>query len=779
VTQQIGARSGLSLQRGSGRASVRWFKLWCALGLGTLALAGCGGGGGSSSTTQTTLSISGTPATTVAVGSAYSFTPTVGAPSGVSLTFSITGLPSWAAFNQTTGALTGTPTSSNVGTSSGITISVSDGSASQSLTAFAITVTSGSSGGNPPTISGTPPTSVTVGATYVFTPTTTDPSGGTLTFSIANKPSWASFNTITGQLAGTPSASNVGTDSGIVISVSDGSNSASLASFSITVSAGAAAGAPLILYTDIVAGPNTGGENNDGIYLSIFGVNFGSSASNVSVTVGGGAVAAIKYFGPSNGRPDIQQISVQLGSAAATGAVVVTVSGVASTNNPTFTVASGNIYYTNNVTGSDSNAGTYAAPFASIENNANNLRPGDFLVVEYSGTPYGTGSGSYVWGVQVSGNSTTAAISLMGYPGQFPYVNAQNYSKAGVYAYDAPNTNYINVVGMYLNAAGSEGAVDVESGSTGWRVVNNNLTMPGATDSTTAGCIAGGPGTEMFWVGNHCHDTAGGGADETHGIYINNGCPGTYEVAYNWIENINNGSGIQDDAACQSAATPITTGVHIHHNIIHDTLKYGIELGDYSNQSGYMVNVVVWDNLVYYTHEAGLIFNEITTQAPLSALIYNNTFYQCSISGGGMGVIDNDNGSVLTGMSISFINNIVIPYSSGGSYYSELSGSTGLTSITADSNIFAGGSGSGFGTNQITSAPSFVSVPGASPVASGGALPNMTLATGSSGIGTGSLVVLTGNGVGAFTFMPAFGGVTTDLNSAPVSLTSIDVGAVQ
>jgi hypothetical protein len=722
--------------------------------------------------------ISGTPATSVTAGSTYSFTPTTTDPSGKTLTFSITNKPSWATFSTSTGQLSGTPTSSNVGTYSGIVISVTDSINTASLPSFSITVNASTA---PPTISGTPATSVTVGSTYSFTPTTTDPSGKTLTFSITNTPSWATFSTTTGQLAGTPSSSNVGTTSGIVISVTDGTNTASLPSFSITVNAssgGGSSGGPIILYTDIVSGPNTGGENNDGTYLSIFGVNFGSSASNVSVTVGGGAVAAIKYFGPSNGRPDIQQISVQLGSAAATGAVVVTVSGTPSTSNPTFTVASGNIYYVNNVTGSDSNAGTFAAPFASIAHYANNMQPGDTLVVEYDGTAYGTGSGSYVWGVQVSGTSTTAAITLMGYPGEFPYVNAQNYTKAGVYAYDAPNTNYINVVGMYLNAAGSEGAVDVESGSTGWRVVNNNLTMPGATESTTAGCIAGGPGTEMFWVGNHCHDTAGGAADETHAIYINNGCPGTYEVAYNWIENINNGSGIQDDAACQSAATPITTGVHIHHNIIHDTLKYGIELGDYSSQSGYMVNVVVWDNLVYYTHQAGLIFNTITSSTGLSALIYNNTFYECSISGGGMGVIDNDNDSILSGLAISFTNNIVIPYSSSGVYYSQLSSSTGLTSITATNNLFSGGSGSTFGLSVVSGTPSFTSPPGASPVASGGSLPNMQL-TGSVGVGAGSSTVLVGTGPYNITWLPDFTGVTNDLNLNPVQSTSIDVGAVQ
>ncbi|MHB8744855.1 MAG: hypothetical protein ACYC9L_17330, partial [Sulfuricaulis sp.] len=36
-------------------------------------------------------------------------------------------------------------------------------------------------------------------------------------------------------------------------------------------------GAPYITYTDILSGPNTGGENNEGAYLSIFGKNFGGT----------------------------------------------------------------------------------------------------------------------------------------------------------------------------------------------------------------------------------------------------------------------------------------------------------------------------------------------------------------------------------------------------------------------------------------------------------------------------------------------------------------------
>lgn len=176
--------------------------------------------------------ISGTPSSNATAGSAYSFVPTASDPDGDTVTFSITNKPAWATLNATTGALQGTPGVGNVGTTSGIVITASDGSASTSLAAFSITVNAANA---PPVISGTPATSVQAGATYSFTPTATDPNGGTLTFSIQNRPTWATFSTTTGRLQGTPTAANVGTFADIVISVSDGALSAAFTAFSIAV----------------------------------------------------------------------------------------------------------------------------------------------------------------------------------------------------------------------------------------------------------------------------------------------------------------------------------------------------------------------------------------------------------------------------------------------------------------------------------------------------------------------------------------------------------------
>ena len=177
--------------------------------------------------------IGGTPATQVTVGNAYNFTPTASDPDGDALSFSIQGRPGWASFNSGTGRLSGTPAAGDVGTYSNIRSTVSDGSNSQPLSAFAITVKALPN--QAPSISGTPPAQVTVGNAYSFTPTASDPNGDPLSFSIQGHPSWANFNTSTGRLSGTPGENHVGTYSNINIAVSDGSNTRALPAFAITV----------------------------------------------------------------------------------------------------------------------------------------------------------------------------------------------------------------------------------------------------------------------------------------------------------------------------------------------------------------------------------------------------------------------------------------------------------------------------------------------------------------------------------------------------------------
>jgi hypothetical protein len=180
------------------------------------------------------LTVSGTPPTSAVVGKPYYFNPVASGGNGKTLKWSILHEPLWTGFQTTSGYLNGTPTAQYVGNVIGVTISVTDGTTTASLPSFNIHVAAAATA---PTISGQPATSVVAGHAYTFTPTAKGPAGSTLSFSIAHKPSWATFSIATGKLSGTPTSAEEGTYSDIIISVSTGSAKAALAPFSIDVSA--------------------------------------------------------------------------------------------------------------------------------------------------------------------------------------------------------------------------------------------------------------------------------------------------------------------------------------------------------------------------------------------------------------------------------------------------------------------------------------------------------------------------------------------------------------
>jgi Putative Ig domain len=255
--------------------------------------------------------IGGTPAGSVMVGASYSFTPTAADADGDTLTYSIANKPSWAIFSTSTGRLSGTPTTANVGTYANIVISVKDASDTTSLPAFAINVQEQPN--NAPTIGGTPASSVTAGAAYSFTPSASDPDNDTLGYTIASKPAWAAFDTSTGRLSGTPTSANVGTFSGIVITVSDGQATDTLGPFAITVNA-AANRAPTISgspATSVAAGaaysfqPSGADADGDTLMYSIQNkpswATFSTTTGKLSGTASAGAYSGI-VISVSDGR---------------------------------------------------------------------------------------------------------------------------------------------------------------------------------------------------------------------------------------------------------------------------------------------------------------------------------------------------------------------------------------------------------------------------------------------------------------------------------------------
>src|SRR5438552_1006134 len=78
---------------------------------------------------------------------------------------------------------------------------------------------------------------------------------------------------------------------------------------------GLAAG-PVLFYSDLDSGPTTGGDNNQGVYVTVWGKNFGASRGTSTVTVGGGPVANYKTWTDN-------RVTFQLGPSAASGNIVV------------------------------------------------------------------------------------------------------------------------------------------------------------------------------------------------------------------------------------------------------------------------------------------------------------------------------------------------------------------------------------------------------------------------------------------------------------------------
>jgi len=102
----------------------------------------------------------------------------------------------------------------------------------------AATAAGTSAQGTNPSVSGTPATTVAADNHYSFRPTLGSiPADGSVSFSIRNKPSWATFAVSSGELSGTPSTPDKGVYPNIVISATTGSAISELPAFSIEVTA--------------------------------------------------------------------------------------------------------------------------------------------------------------------------------------------------------------------------------------------------------------------------------------------------------------------------------------------------------------------------------------------------------------------------------------------------------------------------------------------------------------------------------------------------------------
>jgi hypothetical protein len=487
----------------------------------------------------------------------------------------------------------------------------------------------------------------------------------------------------------------------------------------------AVTGAPYVLYTDVISGPTSGGENNQGAYLSIFGQNFGSSGlgTTTKVYVGGAEVASYRYLGAAK-VSNMQQITVQVGllDGAALGVALpikVVVNGTNSNQNVTFMPNPGRMLYVDNVAGNDATAlpGDITRPYRHVQTPALYTggawpvaQAGDIIVLRGHGNtnPWiDVGFENYFMryrdksGSAPTGATGTGAIVLMGYPGEDVYIhgtiangmtggcvsaiNGQSFSGMGQWAV---------VSNLRMDCEGYDGPISQEIYGNNWRVINNELSASTAPRSgTNAPKMAGitGNGSNAIWYGNHIHDIQGSN-QECHGIYIDG--DGSYDIAYNQIHDIRDGNGFQVYVNGGNGSTE-ANNISFHHNLIHDVSKHGLNIAD-----GMHNGLKMWNNIVYNVANAGLRFNTNTISG---SRIYNNTFYNTNTSGA-YGALMND-WSFPAG-ALDLQNNIFY-VKSGVPYTWWNNGIAGAGTISK--NLWFNGSGStSFDSAPITLDPLFV-----------------------------------------------------------------------
>ena len=495
--------------------------------------------------------------------------------------------------------------------------------------------------------------------------------------------------------------------------------------FLLLVAAPAFASAPICMYQDVQSGPATGGEGGNGIYLSIYGLNFGASQGNSTVTVNGTPVAQYIYWG-SDPTGDRQQIGVQIANGTTgTGQIVVTTPG-GSCSNLTFTVRSGHIWFIgpaadNSTPGNCSAmeaANSYSTPWgltnyaSTSEGDYNNatmrtpdtyydcMVPGDTLVflngVNY---PYFDGRGWHA-SLTPDNSSTTASsfMTIMARPGSTAILGGEGWSHAAIR--NTGGSSYtvysgLTLIGGEIDGGGGS-ALDPSEYD---RFVGNTMECPACAGQ--AGTMGGGTGDVA--LGNVIKDVSvdttylpNGSNKQYHDVYFQGN---NFEFAWNRIYNTAayNGFQINEDGS---------TGFYnfsIHDNDIADVNGSGINLSDIDPSSGY---VEVYNNIIHHTgvsvasdggggdpHNCIAVKGYGSSTGTGTAQIYNNTMYDCS------SYLNTENSSAdcavlvyngQTNVTTNLVNNVAYQpaYTNTGAQNVFLCGGGSVGSISGSNNIW-------------------------------------------------------------------------------------------
>jgi hypothetical protein len=458
---------------------------------------------------------------------------------------------------------------------------------------------------------------------------------------------------------------------------------------------------PVLFYSDLVSGPNTGGQDNKGVFVTIWGKNFGAKQGTSFVTIGGGKVSGYPVWTDT-------QIVFQLGGKAKTGNITVTVNGKISNGLP-FTVRAGNIYFVK-TNGKDKNKGSWTSPWRTLTR-AHNIRPGDTVYICNGITQLEEDANDAAIDLDSSGTEDKP-MALIAYPGAKVVVGT-NDLKFGIRVYINSKDRASNWVISKLNLTGFAVAIDF---SDGMRVVGNKITAPMGGNWCAAIC---GWGSKARILGNDLYNCGTMKTKMYHMLYISNKSgvkSSDTEIGWNTFRNSDANRAIHIYADNGDMA-PVAD-ISIHDNLFKNIRGNAIMLGDYCTGNFYIYNNIIdhcamgpaWPD--GDTEYSGIyIFN---TDAKV--YISNNVLYNCGYTGGEAtqgerdcsGVIDIR--SMLPGYEVHVTNNIFYQTEPKGNPFSYETPIHDASPVTGENrNVFYGsGPAPSWDTAAINADPLFI-----------------------------------------------------------------------
>lgn len=395
------------------------------------------------------------------------------------------------------------------------------------------------------------------------------------------------------------------------------------------------AAAPVLAFSDLVSGPDTGlGDNRgSGVIVTVWGQHLGGSQGSSSIEFCDSArvcrtPAHLYYWKNADGQAPsgpanlfeshgMQEIAFSIpDSAAGTGTIRVTTNEGVSNTLP-FIVRTGSIYHVS-PSGNDSNPGTFAQPWLTADrvnsNRSDPIAPAGSTVYFHGVTSGGNsaGRGIYFSNSGATAPDATTNFFLIAYPGVHSIASGQegftNYQVSGtaISKFRVYSSNCTETANGQRTGCSTSGTWGVRTDKWGRVIANYFTDQPGRCSSRYQGAIVGGADNED----NVSNVKIFGNEIEEYGCYSSNALHHTtymsirsapenltvepWEFGWNYLHDNDAKSGIhqfdQDDG-CGDTSGPII----IRNNVVVNQAGPGIYFG---SQCGWTMDAYIENNII-------------------------------------------------------------------------------------------------------------------------------------------------------------------------------------